>query len=69
MAISKNNPAVRDNQKLVVYCPTCNKIMKMLMRVPGRQMVYVCSDDVCGYSEPITKGSYKNLKHEWTGKK
>lgn len=69
MAISKNNPAVRDNLKLVVYCPECNKVMKMLMRVPGRKMVYVCSDESCGHSEPVSRGSYKNLRHEWVGKK
>lgn len=73
MAISKNNPAVRDNQRLYVYCTTCKdkdgnfKIdMALVKRVPGG-MFYVCPE--CGSAHPVTKGSYKNLPHEWRNKK
>lgn len=69
MAVSKNNPSVRDNQRLFVYCPLCNNTMSILMRIPGRKMVYVCSNISCGHSEPISKGSYKNFFHEWKNKK
>lgn len=69
MAISKNNPSARDNMRLYVYCPTCDKVMKMLMSAPSRQMFYVCSDEKCNCRVPITKGSYKDLRHEWANKK
>lgn len=69
MGISKNNPDVRDNQRLFVYCPVCNSVMNILMRVPGRKMFYVCSNSACGHDEPISPGSYKSLKHEWKNKK
>jgi len=71
MAISKNNPAIRDNQKLFVYCPDCDgngtlAEMSIVKRVPGG-MFYVCQK--CGGSHPLCKGSYMNFKHEWKNKK
>jgi transposase-like protein len=65
MAISKNNPAVRDNQKLVVCCPLCNAEMLMIKRIPGG-MHYVCQKD--GSSYPVSKGSYKEHKYAWVKK-
>lgn len=72
MAISKNNPAVRDNQKLFVYCPVCESKdgkpveMSIVKRVPGG-MFYVCPK--CGDAHQISKGSYRNFHHEWKSKK
>lgn len=71
MAISKNNPAMRDNQRLFVYCPVCEDKdkpveMSIVKRVPGG-MFYVCHK--CGGSHQISKKSYLNFKHEWKGKK
>lgn len=71
MAISKNNPAVRDNQKLFVYCPTCDtagqpSAMEIVKRVPGG-MFYVCSK--CGGSHQLAKKSYLAFRHEWKNKK
>lgn len=70
---SKNNPALRDNQRLFVYCPICEDQggkhtveMSIVKRVPGG-MCYVCSK--CGGTHQIAKGSYKNFPHEWKGKK
>jgi hypothetical protein len=65
MAISKNNPAVRDHQKLVVRCPECNGDMTLLKRVPGG-MHYVCSKD--GNAYPVSRGSFKGFPHEWVRK-
>jgi len=71
MGVSKNNPAVRDNQRLFVYCPVCeDKIgkgieMSIIKRVPGG-MYYVCPK--CEGAHPIYKGSYANFRHEWRGK-
>lgn len=72
MAISKNNPAVRDNQRLFVYCPVCEGkdgkpvAMDIVRRVPGG-MFYVCPK--CGGAHPISKRSYMNFQHEWKNKK
>jgi uncharacterized protein YbaR (Trm112 family) len=65
MAISKNNPAVRDNQRLVVHCPACNGELTLLKRVPGG-MHYICAKD--GTAIPVAKGTYKDLPHEWVRK-
>lgn len=65
MAISKNNPAVRDNQRLMVHCPECNEEMVLLKRVPGG-MQYVCNKDGNAYA--VSRGSYKDLPHEWVRK-
>lgn len=65
MAISKNNPAVRDNQRLLVHCPKCNGELTLLKRVPGG-MTYVCYKD--GTALPVTRGSYRALPHEWIRK-
>jgi len=65
MAVSKNNPAVRDNQRLMVHCPDCNEEMVLLKRVPGG-MQYVCNKD--GNAIPVSRGSYKDLPHEWVRK-
>ncbi|MFH1132015.1 MAG: hypothetical protein V1754_11810 [Pseudomonadota bacterium] len=65
MAISKNNPAVRDHQRLVVRCPKCSTEMTLLKRVPGG-MFYVCSKDA--EAIPVRAGSYKDLPHEWIRK-
>jgi Zn finger protein HypA/HybF involved in hydrogenase expression len=73
VAISKNNPAVRDSQRLFVYCPDCEDkdgnltvAMSIVKRLPGG-MMYICPK--CGKAHSITKGSYKNLPHEWKNKK
>ena len=65
MAVSKNNPAVRDNQRLMVHCPECNEEMTLIKRIPGG-MQYVCNKD--GNAYPICRGSYKDLPHEWVRK-
>ncbi|MCC6748545.1 MAG: hypothetical protein IT371_12860 [Deltaproteobacteria bacterium] len=65
MAVSKNNPAVRDNQRLVIRCPACSSEMSLLKRVPGG-MHYVCQKD--GNAIPVRKGIYKDLPHEWVRK-
>ena len=65
MAISKNNPAVRDHQRLVVYCPSCKGEMTLLKRIPGG-MHYVCSKDQTAI--PVGKGTYRDLPHEWMRK-
>jgi hypothetical protein len=65
MAISKNNPAVRDNHRLLVQCPKCDGELTLVKRIPGG-MQYVCYKD--GTSLPVTRGSYKNHKHEWVRK-
>lgn len=73
MAISKNNPAVRDSQRLFVYCPDClgkdgrrDIEMSIVKRLPGG-MMYVCQK--CGGAHPITRKSYMNFPHEWRNKK
>lgn len=68
---SKNNPALRDNQRLYVYCPTCtndkNKVeMAIIKRIPGG-IFYICSK--CGGSHRVTKRSYLDFQHEWKNKK
>ncbi len=65
MAVSKNNPNVRDYQRLVVFCPECNGEMTLIKRVPGG-MFYVCNKD--GYATPVAKGCYKNYRHDWVRK-
>ena len=65
MAISKNNPSIRDHQRLVIHCPKCSGEMALIKRVPGG-MHYVCSKD--GESIPVSKGSYRDLPHEWARK-
>ena len=65
MAISKNNPAVRDNQRLLVHCPNCDGEMTLTKRIPGG-MNYVCAKD--GTAVPVSRGSYKAMKHEWVRK-
>lgn len=65
MAISKNNPAARDHQRLVVYCSKCNGEMSLIKRVPGG-MHYVCPKD--GEAIPVSRGIYKDLPHEWVRK-
>ena len=64
MAVSKNNPAVRDNQRLLVTCPECSTEMTLLKRVPGG-MFYVCQKN---HAHPVTRGSYKDLPHQWVRK-
>lgn len=65
MAVSKNNPAVRDNQRLQVRCPDCDGEMVLTKRVPGG-MQYICAAD--GNAIPVSRGSYKNLPHDWVRK-
>ena len=65
MAISKNNPAMRDNQRLIVRSPESGEEMKLIKRIPGG-MVYV--DEKTGKTYPVTKGSYLDLPHEWVRK-
>lgn len=65
MAISKNNPAIRDHQRLVVYCPKCKGEMSLTKRIPGG-MHYVCAKD--GNAIPVSKGAYRDLPHEWVRK-
>ena len=72
MSLSKNNPAIRDNMRLYVYCPDCpegkdgRQEMALVKRVPGG-MFYVCRK--CEKAHPVTKGSYKLLPHAWMKKK
>lgn len=73
MGISKNNPAVRDNQRLYVFCPTCEDKeckhtveMNLVKRVPGG-MFYVCK--VCNVAHPVFKGAYEQFPHVWAKKK
>ncbi len=65
MAISKNNPAVRDNHRLMVHCPKCDNEMILMKRIPGG-MQYICEKD--NTAVPVSRGSYKNLRHEWVRK-
>ncbi|MCB9557141.1 MAG: hypothetical protein H6707_13620 [Deltaproteobacteria bacterium] len=65
MAVSKNNPAARDNQRLVVYCPETNTEMRLVKRIPGG-MFYIC--DKTGKAYPVTRGCYKDFPHEWVRK-
>ena len=65
MAVSKNNPAVRDNQRLVVLCPETNTEMRLVRRVPGG-MVYI--SDKTGKVYPSRKGMYKEFPHRWERK-
>jgi len=64
MAVSKNNPAARDNQRLVVKSPKTGDELKLVKRVPGG-MFYV-SDK--GEAFRVSKGSYKDFPHEWVRK-
>jgi lysyl-tRNA synthetase class I len=71
MGISKNNPAARDNTKLVIYCEKCDKPVKptkVISSTGKGKMVYKCSDEKCGFVVDIYKGSYKALRHEWIKK-
>lgn len=65
MAISKNNPAIRDNQRLVIRCPETGEEMRLVRRIPGG-MVYI--SDKTGKLYPAHKGIYKELPHEWVRK-
>lgn len=65
MAVSKNNPAVRDNQRLMVRCPECESEMNLIKRVPGG-MFYICQK--AGHMQQVSRGSYKDLPHEWVRK-
>ncbi len=65
MAISKNNPAARDHQRLMIHCPKCDGEMNLIKRVPGG-MHYVCPSD--GNAIPVSRGLYKTLPHEWVRK-
>jgi ssDNA-binding Zn-finger/Zn-ribbon topoisomerase 1 len=65
MAISKNNPKMRDHQRLMVHCPECDGEMSLVKRVPGG-MFYVCAKD--NTAVPVSRGSYKQLQHEWVRK-
>ncbi|MGM0596701.1 MAG: hypothetical protein ACQES9_06640 [Myxococcota bacterium] len=64
MGVSKNNPNARDNQRLVVSCPSCNEEMELIKKVPGG-MVYLCPK---GKEYPVFTGSYKDLPHKWVRK-
>jgi hypothetical protein len=64
--MSKNNPAKRDNLKLVVYCPDTGEPMKIIKRVPGNKMFY--KSEKTGKYYPVTRGCYKDFKHEWVKK-
>jgi hypothetical protein len=65
MAVSKNNPNVRNQQRLVVRCPDCSSEMNLIKLVPGG-MHYICSKD--GNALPVSKGTYRTLPHEWIRK-
>lgn len=64
MAVSKNNPAVRDNQRLLVRCPQCDGEMALVKRVPGG-MFYACPKE---HYHPVSRGSYKDMPHQWVRK-
>jgi hypothetical protein len=66
MAISKNNPAARDHQRLQIRCPQCDTEMSLIKRVPGG-MFYVCAQDNA-HSVPVSRGLYKTMPHEWVRK-
>jgi len=63
---SKNNPALRDSQRLFVYCPFCEDKdgvqMAIIKCVPGG-MRYVCPK--CRGMHSISKKSYMSFRHEW----
>jgi len=63
---SKNNPDMRDNSRLIVYCPETGEEMKIIKMVPGG-MAYKC--EKTGKTYPLFKGSYKNFPYKWIGKK
>jgi ssDNA-binding Zn-finger/Zn-ribbon topoisomerase 1 len=70
--ISKNNPASRDQTRLIVYCPDCGKemkIWKILEPTGASKMVYRCSNDKCNKQVDKHPQSYKDLPHEFIGKK
>ena len=64
--MSKNNPANRDKMKLVVRCPDTDEPMKIVKKIPGNRMFY--KSENTGKYYPISRGSYKNFKHEWIKK-
>jgi hypothetical protein len=69
--ISKNNPASRDNRKLIVYCPECDKEVKPTMTVTFEgcsQMVYKCTNENCKKQFPLFKKSYLDYRYEWVAK-
>jgi hypothetical protein len=65
MAVSKNNPAVRDNQRLLVRSPKTGEELRMVKRVPGG-MFWV--SDKTGEAFPVRRGGYKDFPHEWVRK-
>ena len=65
MAISKNNPKMRDHQRLVIFCPDCEGEMSLVKRVPGG-MHYVCAKD--GNAIPVSRRSYLDMNHQWVRK-
>jgi hypothetical protein len=65
MAVSKNNPAARDHQRLLVKSPTTGKELRLVKRVPGG-MFYI--NDETGEAYPVSRGSYKDFPHEWVRK-
>ena len=65
MAVSKNNPAARDNMRLLVRSPKTGEELKLIKRVPGG-MFYV--SEKTGESFKVTPGCYKNFPHEWVRK-
>jgi uncharacterized Zn finger protein len=68
---SKNNPAIRETQKLVIYCPDCEneevKIVKVVAVGGSSNMFYRCAK--CGLHIPERPESYKELRHEWIARK
>jgi len=65
MAVSKNNPAARDNMRLLVRSPDTGEELKLIKRVPGG-MFYVA--EKTGEAFPVSPGSYKSFPHEWVRK-
>lgn len=70
--ISKNNPASRDNSKLIIYCPDCDKEVKLVMVVNHKghsKMMYECVNEKCKKQIAVQHQSYLSLRHEWIVKK
>ncbi len=68
---SKNNPANREQQKLVIYCPDCEKeevkAVKVVQVGGSTNMFYCCKK--CSFRVAIKPESYKELPFEWVSRK
>lgn len=65
--ISKNDPKTRVEDKLVVFCPECQKQLKIIVSVDykgNKTTMYRCGEP-CNFSYPMYKKSYQDLVYKW----